>query len=121
MFVNSSVEYYDISNDGFSDSEFYIIFCQVVNMFVFYNQLCLLCINFRLSFKLFYLMFCSLFLFSNFIFNIEKVVEYLERLNKNLLGYSLKFVIVDYDCLVNSIFFSVFSQLKEILVFLFIL
>ena len=115
MFVNSSAEYHDTSNDGLSDSELYIIFCQAVNMSVLYNQLCSLCTNPRLSSKLLHLMPCSLLLFSNSTFNTEKVAEHSERLNKNLLGYSLKLATVDYDCPANSIFLSVLSQLKEIL------
>ena len=84
-------------------------------MSVLYNQVRSLCTNPRLSSKLLYSMPCSLLLFSNSTFNTEKVAEHSERLNKNLLGYSLKLATVDYDCPANSIFLSVLSQLKEIL------
>ena len=68
MFVNSSAEYHDTSNDGLSDSELNIIFFQAVNMSVLYNQVRSLCTNPRLSSKLLYLMPCSLLLFSNSTF-----------------------------------------------------
>ena len=97
MFVNRVLSIMT-SNDGLSESELNIIFCQAVNMSVLYNQLCLLCTNPRLSSKLLHLMPCSLLLFSNSTFNTEKVAEHSERLNKNLLGYSLKLATVDYDC-----------------------
>lgn len=56
---------------------------------------------------------CSLLLFSNSTFNTEKVAEHSERLNKNLLAYSLQLATAEYDCPADSIFLSVIRQLKE--------
>ena len=100
MFVYSSAEHHDKSNDKLSDSEFniifYIIFCQTS---VLYNQLHSLCTKSRLSPEP-----CSLLLFSNSTFNTEKVADHSKRPNKNLSGYSLKLATEDYDCPANSIF-----------------
>ena len=117
MSDNSTAGNHDTSNDRLSDSELNSIFCQAVNMSVLYRQLRSLCTNPRLSFKLLYLMPCSLLLFSNSTFNTEKVAEHFERLKKNLLGYNLKLATVDYDLPEDSIFLSVLSQLKEMLAY----
>ena len=99
MFVYSSAEHHDKSNDKLSDSEFNIIFCQALSISVLYNQLHSLCTNSRLSPEP-----CSLLLFSNSTFNTEKVADHSKRPNKNLSGYSLKLATEDYDCPANSIF-----------------
>ena len=114
MYDNNTADCHDTSNDGFTDSELNSIFCQAVNMSVLCNQLRSLCTNPRLSFKLLYLMPCSLLLFSNSTFNTEKVAEHSERLNKNLLGYNLKLATETYGLPADSIFLSILSQLKEI-------
>ena len=116
MSINSTVENLETSKDRLSDTELNYIFCQAVNLSVLYNQLRSRCTNPRLSSKLLYLMPCSLLLFSNSTFNTEKVAEHSERLNKNLLGYSLQLATADYNCPADSIFLSVLSQLKEMLV-----
>ena len=85
MFVYSSAEHHDKSNDKLSGSEFNIIFCQALSISVLYNQLHSLCTNSRLSPEP-----CSLLLFSNSTFNTEKVADHSKRPNKNLSGYSLK-------------------------------
>lgn len=113
MSVNSTYENLDTSKDRLSDTELNYIFCQAVNLSVLYNQLRSRCKNPRLSSKLLYLMPCSLLLFSNSTFNTEKVAEHSERLNKNLLGYSLQLATAEYDCPADSIFLSVIRQLKE--------
>ena len=59
MFVNSSAEYHDTSNDGLSDSELNIVFCQAMNMYVLYNQLRSPCTNPRLNYRLQIPYFCS--------------------------------------------------------------
>lgn len=110
-----TAENHGTSNEGLTDSELNSIFCQAVNMSVLYNQLRSLCTNPRFSFKLLYLMPCSLLLFSNSTFNTEKVAEHFERLNKNLLGYNLKLATVDYEFPADSIFLTVLGQLKEML------
>ena len=112
MLVNSSAECHDTSNDGLSDSELNIVFCQAVNMYVLYNQLRSPFTNPRLSSKPLYLMPCTLLLYSNSTFNTEKVAEHSKRLSKSLLGYSLKLATVDYDCPASSIFISVLSWKK---------
>ena len=99
MFVYSSAEHHDKSNDKLSDSEFKIIFCQALSISVLYNQLHSLCTNSRLSPEP-----CSLLLFSNSTFNTEKVADHSKRPNKNLSGYSLKLATEDYDCPASSIF-----------------
>lgn len=104
MSVNSTNENLDTSKDRLSDTELNYIFCQAVNLSVLYNQLCSRCTNPMLSSKLLYLMPCSLLLFSNSTFNTEKVAEHSERLNKNLLGYSLQLATAEYHCPADSIF-----------------
>ena len=99
MFVYSSAEHHDKSNDKLSDSEFKIIFCQALSISVLYNQLHSLCTNSRLSPEP-----CCLLLFSNSTFNTEKVADHSKRPNKNLSGYSLKLATEDYDCPASSIF-----------------
>ena len=106
-----TAENHGTSNDGLTDSELNNIFFQAVNMSVLYNQLRSLCTNPRFSSKLLCLMPCSLLLFSNSIFNTEKVAEHFERLNKNLLGYNLKLATVDYEFPADSIFLSVLGRL----------
>ena len=85
-------------------------------MSVLCNKLRSLCSNPRMSFKLLYLMPCSLRLFSNSTFNTEKVAKHSERVNKNLLGYNLKLATEAYmyGFPPDSIFLSILSQLKEI-------
>ena len=96
-----------------TDNELKTAFCQAVNMSLIYSQLNALCNNPRFNATLIHLMPCSFLLFSNQIFNTDKVSEHSERLKTTLTGYRLKLDDVHYDCSGDSIFLSIISQLKE--------
>ena len=82
-------------------------------MSLIYSQLNALCNNPRFNATLIHLMPCSFLLFSNQIFNTDKVSEHSERLKTTLMGYRLKLDDVHYDCSGDSIFLGIISQLKE--------